>query len=155
MDHKEGTMGLFDKVKNAKQQAQDAMAQAQRAMTNTGGAGQAGQGTAGAPAGMPSGFQIPNMDEALKYRELAQKLSASGVEAPAVITAVRRGEADLGGGIKAEVDVTIKPTDKAAYDTTIKQSIMPAWLDTLSAGSTVSIKYDPDSPTSALMYGDL
>jgi hypothetical protein len=145
-------MGLFDKVKNAKQQAQDAMAQAQRTMTSMGGSGaQATSGLAGAPAG----FQMPDMDEALRYRELAQKLSASGVEAPAVISAIRRGESDLSGSIRAEVDVTIKPADKAAYDATIKQSIMPAWLDTLSAGSTVSVKYDPDSPTSALMYGDL
>jgi len=141
-------MGLFDNVKNAKQQAQDAMAQAQQA-------GGAAQGMAGAPAGMPSGFQAPNMDEALKYRELTQKLKASGVDAPAVINAIRRGDTDMGGGIKAEVDVSIKPADGAAYDATIKQSIMPAWLDTLAAGSTVSVKYDPDSPTSALMHGNL
>lgn len=148
-------MGLFDKVKNAKQQAQDAMAQARQAMTNVGGAsGAAGAGTAvgGAPAG---GFQMPNMDEQLKYRELAQKLSASGVEAPAVINAIRRGDADLSGSIRTEVDVTIKPADRDAYDTTIKQSIIVAWLDELSPGSTVSVKYDPDSPTSALMYGNL
>jgi hypothetical protein len=148
-------VGLFDKVKNAKQQAQDALAQAQGAMTKMGGGGQGTPGAAGAPPGAPAGFQMPNMDEALKYRELAQKLSASGVEAPAVINAIRRGETEMGGGIKAEVDVTIKPADKAAYDAMIKQSILPAWLDTLSAGSTVSVKYDPDSPTSALMYGDL
>jgi len=144
-------VGLFDKVKNAKQQAQDAVAQAQRSIANVGGGAQAAPAAAGAPAG----FQMPDMEEALRYRELAQKLSASGVEAPAVINAVRRGATDLGGSVKAEVDVTIKPADTAAYDATIKQSILPTWLDTLSAGSTVSVKYDPDSPTSALLYGDL
>jgi len=142
------TMGLFDKVKNAKQQAQDAM-------THTQQAGAAAQGMGGASAGMPAGVQMPDMEEALKYRELTQKLKTSGVEAPAVINAIRRGETDMGGGIKAEVDVSIKPADGAAYDATIKQSIMPDWLDTLAAGSSVSVKYDPDSPTSALMYGNL
>lgn len=134
-------MGLFDKAKNAAQQAKDAMT--------------AGQQAGGAATGMPAGMQAPDMQEALKYRDLTQKLKASGVEAPAVITAIRRGEAEMGGGVKAEVDVSITPTDGAAYDATIKQSILPSWLDTLDAGSKVSIKYDPDSPTSALMYGNL
>ncbi len=132
-------MGLFDKAKNAAQQAKDAMAQV----------------PGGVAAGMPSGMQAPDMGEAMKYRDLTQKLKASGVEAPAVIKTIRRGEADMGGGIQAEVDVSIEPADGAAYDATIKQSILPSWLDTLDAGSRVSIKYDPDSPTSALMYGNL
>jgi hypothetical protein len=31
--------------------------------------------------------------------------------------------------------------------------MLPAWLDTLSAGEAVTVKYDPDNRTSALIYG--
>ena len=122
-------MGLFDKAKNAAEQAKDAMTQQ----------------TAGVSTGMPSGMQAPDMGEAMKYRDLTQKLKTSGVEAPAEIKAIRRGEAEMGGGIKAEVDVSITPAEGAPYDATIKQSILPSWLDTLDAGSKVSIKYDPEA----------
>ncbi|HXW38121.1 MAG TPA: hypothetical protein VEJ44_00390, partial [Acidimicrobiales bacterium] len=110
----------------------------------------------GVPAGFPAGMQLPDMDEALRHRELNQKLKAAGVEAPAVISAIRRIQDDpISGAVKCEVDVTIKPPNGEAYAATIKQSILPAWLDTLNPGDAVSIKYDPDSPTSALMYGNI
>ncbi len=141
-------MGMFDRVKDAKQQAKDALA---------------GVGTmpAGVPAGMPAGVTpemmagLPtNMDEQLRHRELTQKLKASGVEAPAVINAIRRGSTDpLSGSISTELDISIKPVDGAPYPATVKQSMLPAWLDTLSEGEAVTVKYDPDSPTSALIYG--
>src|SRR5580704_10970293 len=123
-------MGMLDRMK---QQAKDAMA---------------GVSTIpGMPTGMPTGAPTgmpANMEEQLRYRDLAQKLKASGVEAPAVINAIRRGEADpMSGSIKTEVDLNIKPADGDPYPTTVKQSILPAWLDTLSAGQAVTVKYDP------------
>jgi len=146
-------MGMFDKVKEAQVKAKEALASVgdiQKGMGGIGGAGVPG----GMPTGMPAG--MPNMDEQLRYRELTQKLKASGVEAPAVITALRRGEADpMSGSIKTEVDVTIKPPNGEPYPATVKQSMLPAWLDTLSEGDAVSVKFDPDSPTSALIYGGI
>lgn len=132
-------MGLFDKMK-------DAQAQAKRAMANLG-------TMQGVPAGVSTAAPA-NMDEMLRHRDLTQKLKASGVEAPAVITAIRRGEADpLSGSIKTEIDLNIKPADGDPYPATVKQSILPAWLDTLSAGEAVTVKYDPDNRMSALIYG--
>jgi hypothetical protein len=140
-------MGMFDRVKEAQAKAKEALA-------TVGGGGLSGGMPAGMPSGMPAG--MPNMDEQLRYRELAQKLKASGVEAPAVITALRRGEADpISGSIKAEVDLTIKPPNGEPYPATVKQSMLPAWLDTLSDGDAVTVKFDPDSPTSALIYGGI
>jgi hypothetical protein len=137
---------MFDRMKDAKQQAMGALA---------------GVGTM--PAGMPAGVSpemmtgLPtNMDEQLRHRELTQKLKASGIEAPAVITAIRRGAADpLSGSVSTELDITIKPANGEPYAATVKQSMLPAWLDTLSDGDAVSVKYDPDSPTSALIYGGI
>jgi len=134
-------MGMLDRMKDVRQQAKDALA---------------GVSTIpGMPTGMPSGMPA-NMDEQLRYRDLAQKLKASGVEAPAVINAIRRGEAEpFSGSISTELDLTIKPAAGAAYAATVKQAMLPAWLDTLSAGEAVTVKYDPDSPTSALIYGGI
>ena len=139
-------MGMFDRIKDAKAQAMGAMA---------------GVGTM--PAGMPAGVSpgmmagMPtDMEAQLRARDLAQKLKASGIEAPAVINDIRRGETDpLSGSVKTELDITIKPANGDAYPTTVKQSMLPAWLDTLSAGHAVTVKYDPDSPTSALIYGGI
>lgn len=142
-------MGMFDRVKEAQAKAKGALAGVGDIQKGMGGAGLGGM-----PTGMPGG--LPDMDEQLRYRELAQKLKASGVEAPAVITALRRGVTDpISGSIKTEVDVTIKPPNGEPYAATVKQAMLPAWLDTLSDGDAVSVKFDPDSPTSALIYGGI
>ncbi len=59
----------------------------------------------------------------------------------------------MGGGQKTEVDVTISPTGGSPYDTTVKQSFLPAQLEGLSVGHSITVKYDPDNPSAALIYG--
>ena len=136
-------MGMLDRVKNAGQQARDALA----------GVSTIPGMPTGMPSGAPSGMPA-NMEEQLRYRDLAAKLKTSGVEAPAVITAIRRGDAEpFSGSISTELDITIQPASGAPYAATVLQAMLPAWLDTLSAGEAVTVKYDPDSPTSALIYG--
>jgi ribosomal protein L11 len=85
--------------------------------------------------------------------QLANKLGASGVESSGVIEAMRAtGETDMGGGHATEVDVTITPPGGPAYETTIKQSFLPAQLEGLAPGSAITVKYDPDNPAAALIY---
>ena len=125
-------MGLLDRVKNAQQQAAGAMA----------GAGGAG--------GMMGG----DMAAQAAAAQTANKLGAQGIEASGVIRAVRpTGETDMGGGQKTEVDVTIAPSDGSAYDTTVTQSFLAAQLEGLAEGGAVTVKYDPDNPPAALIYG--
>jgi hypothetical protein len=127
-------MGLFDKMKAAQQQASEAMS------------------NAGGMKGMMGG--MGNMGDQAAYAQLAQKLKASGVEASGTIVAMRdTGERDMGGGQKTEVDVTISPTGGSPYNTTVKQSFLPAQLDGLSPGHSITVKYDPDNPSAALIYG--
>ena len=131
-------MGLFSKMKDVQQQASGAM-------QNAGGA-------AGMMKNLSGGGG--NMAEAMKYRDLAQKLKASGIEAPGTIVALRdTGERDMGGGQKTEVDVTITPAGGTAYDTTVKQSFLAAQLEGLAVGHAITVKYDPDDPSAALIYG--
>ncbi len=126
-------MGLLDRVKTAQQQAAGAMANAGGIKGMTGGGDMAAQAA---------------------YAQLANKLGASGVEASGLIKAMRpTGEMDMGGGQKTEVDVTIAPADGAPYDTTITQSFLPAQLEGLAAGSPITVKFDPDNPSAALIYG--
>lgn len=126
-------MGLFDKMKDAQSQAQDAMAN---------------QGGMGAATGMG------DMAGQAAYAQLAQKLHASGVEAPGVVHAIKpTGQTDIGGGQQTEFDVSIRPADGDPYQTTISQSMLPAQLEGIAEGAAITVKYDPDSPTSALIYG--
>jgi hypothetical protein len=58
----------------------------------------------------------------------------------------------MGGGQMTEVDVTITPAGGPAYETTVKQSFLPAQLEGLASGSAITVKYDPDNPSAALIY---
>lgn len=131
-------MGLFKNMKDAQAQAQDAMAGSQ----GMGG----GQGMEAAMGGDLAGQAA--------YAQQAQKLHASGVEAPGVVHSIRpSGQTDIGGGQWVEFDVSIKPADGDPFQTTIKQSMLPAQMEEISEGASITTKYDPDSPTSALIYG--
>jgi hypothetical protein len=128
-------VGLFKNMKDMQSQAQEAMAN---------------QGGAGGMAGMGMG----DMGAQAAYAQLAQKLHASGVEAPGVVHSIKpTGQTDVGGGQQVEFDVSIRPADGDPYQTTISQSMLPAQLEGISEGAAITVKYDPDSPTSALIYG--
>jgi hypothetical protein len=129
-------MGLFKKMQDATSQAQEAMA----------GAGQA------PPDGMAG--MGGDMTGQAAYAQMAQKLHQSGVEAPGVVHDIRpTGQTEMGGGQQVEFDVSIKPAAGDPYQTTIKQSMLPAQMEGISEGQSITVKYDPDSPTSALIYG--
>jgi hypothetical protein len=124
-------MGFLSKMKDAQAQAQGAMSQSQ-----------------GAPAGMG------DMSGQAAYAQLTQKLHQSGIEAPGVIHSLRpTGQTDMGGGQQVEFEVSIKPAAGDPYQTTISQSMLPAQMSGISEGQAITVKYDPDSPTSALIYG--
>ena len=128
-------MGFLNRMKDAQSQAQEAMA------ANPGMAQQA-HGMGGDMTGQAA------------YAQMAQKLHQSGVEAPGVVHAIRQtGQTDVGGGQEVEFDVSIKPATGEPYQTTITQSMLPAQMEGISEGGSITVKYDPDSPTSALIYG--
>jgi hypothetical protein len=126
-------MGFMDKMKGMQQQAQDAM-------SNTGGmSGAMGGGDMAAHAA---------------YAQLSQKLAAAGVEAPGTVNAIRpTGQTDMGGGQQVEFDVTIAPSGGEPYQATISQSMLPAQLEGISEGGAITVKFDPDNPQMALIYG--
>lgn len=133
-------MGLFGKMKDMQAQAQGAMAGADAAQQQAGGLS-----------------SVPGMGDVAgqaAYAQLANKLAASGVEAPGVIHSMRpTGQSDMGGGQQVAFEVSIRPADGEPFQTTITQSMLPAQLEGISEGGAITVKYDPDSPTSALIYG--
>ena len=128
-------MGFMDRMK-------DMQAQAAQAQTQQGGGGM------GSMASMGMGA------DQVAYAQLAQKLQASGVEAPGVIHSVRpTGQTDFGGGQQSAFDVSIRPANGEPYQTTITQSMLPAQLEEIREGAAITVKYDPDAPAMALIYG--
>ena len=121
-------MGFFKRAKEMQAQAAEAMGSAQT--SGMGGGGQAA------------------------YAQLAQKLHAGGVEAPGVVHSIRpSGSTQFGGGQQVAFDVSIKPDGGEPYQTTISQSMLPAQLEGISEGAAITVKYDPDAPQQALIYG--
>jgi hypothetical protein len=96
----------------------------------------------------------PSTGEGVAYAQMAQKLYASGVDASAVVHAIRpTGQTDVGGGQWTEFDVSIKKPDGELFQTTIKQAMLPAQLEEIHEGGAITVKYDAESPTMALIYG--
>ena len=110
-----------------------------------------------AGAGMPGGAQMPDMSNMQMpdpaYVAMVNKIGQQGVEAPAELTAVRAvGSPDMSGATLHEFDVTVKASGLDPYDTTIRQSMLPQQMTNLTAPKSVTVKYDPDNPTAALLH---
>lgn len=134
-------MGLFDKVKGAKQSAADAMAQATAA-----------QGAAGAPGMAMPGMGGQDMAAMAAYSAKVNKIAQSGVEAPGVIhTITATGTPDVSGATMHAIAVTYRPEGSDPIETTIDQSLLPFQLEGLSEGLACTVKFDPDSPSSAVL----
>jgi hypothetical protein len=90
----------------------------------------------------------------MAYAQLAQKLHHQGIQATGVVSAVRpTGQTDFGGSPEIDFDVTItKPTGES-YATTIRQGMNAAQVGDIQPGKSVTVKYDPDNPASAMIYG--
>jgi hypothetical protein len=139
-------MGLFDKVKGAKQQAADAMANATAMQQAAGAAG--GMGDMSTMAGM--GGQ--DMAKMAAYSQKVNKIGQVGVEAPGVIHSIRVvGTPDVSGATWHEFDVSIRPAGGDPFQTTIEQSMLPFQMEGLSEGQAIVAKYDPDAPTEAII----
>jgi hypothetical protein len=139
-------MGLFDKVKGAKQQAADAMANAT-----------AMQQAAGAAGGMDmssmAGLGGQDMAKMAAYSQKVNKIGQVGVEAPGVVHTIRVvGTPDVSGATWHEFDVSIRPEGGEPYQTTIEQSMLPFQMEGLAEGTAIVAKYDPDVPSEAIIH---
>jgi hypothetical protein len=139
-------MGLFDKVKGAKDQAAEAMANAAAMQQAAGAAG-------GVDMSNLAGMGGQDMAKMAAYSQKVNKIGQVGVEAPGVIHAIRvAGTPDVSGATWHEFDVSIRPAGGDPYQTTIEQSMLPFQMEGLSEGQAIVAKYDPDVPTEAIIH---
>ena len=82
----------------------------------------------------------------------AQKLMKSGVDTPAHIDSMEStGKTDTPGGTEHIINLTVKPAGGAPYQATTNQYIYPS--APFSAGQDVTVKVDPDDPSSLMIFG--
>lgn len=132
-------MGFFKKAQDAQHWLGDSMPRPADAI--------AAIGARTAPA---------DVAERLRFAQLSQKLMVSGVDAPAVINTVTCDESAPTGAAVPSIytvfEVTIKPADGEAYAATVKQWMSPAMLEALPVGTAISVRYDSDDRTQAIIY---
>lgn len=118
-------MGFMDRMKDAASQASKAT----------------GMGT-----GMGMGDQVA-------YRDRMMKLNSEGVDTPATVTSVTEtGNSDPGGGKEIEFGVEVRPSSGAPYTTSFKQFMMSGTYDGVAAGTTITLRVDPDDPNSMMFW---
>jgi hypothetical protein len=123
-------MGFMDRMKDAAAQASDMAKSAGQSMTKEG------------------------MTDAAAYRDRAVKLNSSGVNTPATITSMSEtGKTDMGGGKEIAFEVEVTPASGAAYTTTFTQSMQASVLESLSPGTAITVRVDPDDQNSMLFWG--
>jgi hypothetical protein len=120
-------MGFMDKFKDAAAQAQ-----------------QMAQGAGGS---------MPGVGEQAAYRDRAIKLNESGVDTPAAIKSVREtGNVDAGGK-EIAFEVEVRPAGGEPYTTTFTQFMVASVMEGVSEGGAITVRVDPDDPSSMLFWG--
>ena len=137
-------MGLFDKAKQAKQSAADAMAQAGAMQQSAPG----GFGTADMP-----GMGGQDMAAMAAYSAKVNKLAQSGLEAPGVIhTVTAAGTPDVSGAtmhaVRGDLPAPRAPTRSRPRSSRAccRSSSRDSPRD-----SPCTVKYDPDKPSAAVL----
>jgi len=88
------------------------------------------------------------------YAQLAQKLHHQGIQASGVVNAVRpTGQVDFGGSPEIDFDLTITGPDGQSWPATVRQGMNAAQSNDIQPGATVTVKYDADDPSKAMIYG--
>jgi hypothetical protein len=93
-------------------------------------------------------------DGLLAQRDRAQKLFKAGVEMPATLRGIALGESSpLIGGVPAQLELTVEPPGGAPYDVSTDQVLHEAMAKELVAGQRVTVRVDPDDPSSVICWG--
>jgi hypothetical protein len=118
-------MGFLDKMKDAANQATKAT----------------GMGT-----GMGIGDQAA-------YRNQAIRLNQAGVNHPATVkTMAETGNSDAGSK-EVQFEVEVRPADAGPYAASFRQFMVEGSLTGVAEGSEITVRVDPDDPSSMLFWG--
>lgn len=111
----------------------------------------ANQASKSAGLGMGTGMGVG--DQAA-YRDRAIKLNQSGVNHPATVTTMTEtGNSDPGGGKEIRFEVEVRPAGANPYAATFSQFVVAGSMSGVSEGSEITVRVDPDDPSSMLFWG--
>jgi hypothetical protein len=152
-------MGLFGNRKQDKAKIDDLMKQVHRDMDLSQQVAQKqvadsgmDMGTVMAAAGQA--MQPGAMEQLQAYSARMMRLNTAGVEAAATLRSVSVGESSpMLGGVQAKMELTVSPPGGASYDVSTDQVFQAAMADTLAAGQSVTVKFDPADPQCVMLWG--
>ena len=88
------------------------------------------------------------------YQQKAMRINEAGVNQPATVKSMTEtGNTDVGGGKEIQFEVEVQPGGGAAYTTTFSQFMVAGSISGVEAGSTITVRVDPDDPNSMLFWG--
>ncbi|MEX2197098.1 MAG: hypothetical protein WD844_17635 [Thermoleophilaceae bacterium] len=96
--------------------------------------------------------QMESANELMAQQTAAANAAVTGLDATAMIVAVRQGHGMVNFQPMIEVDLTVSPEGLPPYPVTVKQVIPQVQLGRAQAGTAVHVKVDPNDP--ALVWID-
>jgi hypothetical protein len=119
------------------------------------------------------------LQELMADGQLASRLATSGVPMPATVRSVEKTESkptDVGAGgappgwgpvgeapaqagfhfqmpSEAKVNVEVHPPGKPAYEASFTQALPEQYVATLTPGTTITVRVDPNDPSAMLLWG--
>ena len=105
-----------------------------------------------ASKGMSMGTGMGVGDQAA-YQQRLMRLNQSGVETPATLKSFSEtGNSDPGGGKEISFDVEVRPAGGAPYAATFTQFMIQSSMDSVSEGSEIILRVDPEDPNSMMFW---
>lgn len=103
---------------------------------------------AGSAMGMPTEQDLANVNKVTRLNQV-------GVDQPAVVNGMRpTGRTDVGGGQEYQFDVEVRPGAAPPYAASFTQFMhvasMSSWV---SEGAAVTVRVDPEDPSSMMLWG--
>jgi hypothetical protein len=87
----------------------------------------------------------------LRKARAARRLRLHGLEMVAEVRAKSETETMVGGLHEYQVDLSVRPKNRAPYDASTKVLLDPVEAARLAIGSTVFVRVDPQNPTRVLI----
>ncbi|MEY2442884.1 MAG: hypothetical protein QOJ46_2310 [bacterium] len=150
-------MGLFGKSKRS-QQVQALTDEVTRSLALSQQLQQ--QATAGAGMDMNTMLQAASaamapgvMQEMAAYRDRVTRLHAHGIETPATLRSIARGEpSPMLGGRSARMSLTVEPAGAASYEVDTEQVLHDTMAAALTPGARVTVKVDPNDANCLMVW---
>jgi hypothetical protein len=91
--------------------------------------------------------QMAGAQEMMAQQTKAANAATNGVEATAVVVAVRQSGAMINMQPSMEIDLNVMPEGLPPYPVTVSQIVAPMHLAAFTVGKSLHVKVDPNDPS--------